>query len=81
MVSLMQNEGKFEKRKTMITFSSNDFSAPSERLEYAKVNNEKFWNYAFIFWLSHQFTTRLSTYAILTLLNHGLIQPVMLLHL
>ncbi len=30
MVSLMQNEGKTDNRKTMITFSSDDFSAPSE---------------------------------------------------
>ncbi len=38
---------------------------------YAKVNNEKFWNYVFIFWLFHQFTTLLYTYTILMLLNHG----------
>ncbi len=44
----MQNEGKADNRKTMITFSSDDFSTPSESLEYAKVNNEKFWNNVFI---------------------------------
>ncbi len=30
MVSLMQNEGKTDNRKTMITFSFDNFSAPSE---------------------------------------------------
>ncbi len=30
MLSLMQNEGKADNRKTMITFLSDDFSAPSE---------------------------------------------------
>ncbi len=34
----MQNEGKTDDRKTMITFYSDDFSAPNESLEYAKVN-------------------------------------------
>ncbi len=41
---LMQNEDKTDNKEIMITFSS-DFSAPSESFEYAKVNNEKFWNY------------------------------------
>ncbi len=39
MVTLMQNEVKTDKWKTMITFSSDNFSAPSESLEYVKVNN------------------------------------------
>ncbi len=30
MVSLMQNEGKTDNKKTMISFSSDDFSAPSD---------------------------------------------------
>ncbi len=30
MVSLIQNEGKTDNRKTVITFLSDDFSAPSE---------------------------------------------------
>ncbi len=68
----MQNEGETDYRKTMM-FSSDGFRAPSERLEYVKVNDEKFWNYVFIFWLFHQFTTQLYTHAILMLLNHGLI--------
>ncbi len=49
MVSLMQNEGKTGKRKTMFMSSSDDFSAPSESLEYVKLNNEKFSSYVFIF--------------------------------
>ncbi len=32
IMSLMQNEGKTDKWKSMITFLSDDFSAPSERL-------------------------------------------------
>ncbi len=71
MVSLMQNEGKIDNRKTMITFD--DFSAPGESLEYTKVYNEKFWKYVFIFWLFYQFTKQLYTLAIIMLLNHGLI--------
>ncbi len=72
-LSLIPNEGKIDNRKTMITFLSDNFSAPSEGLEYAKVNNEKFWNDVFIFCLFHPFTTQLYTQAILMLLNHGLI--------
>ncbi len=49
MVSLMQKEGKTDNRKTMNTFLSDDLSAPSKSLEYAKINNEKFWNYVLIF--------------------------------
>ncbi len=45
MVSLMQNGGKTDNGKTMITFSSDDLSALRENLEYAKVNKEEFWNY------------------------------------
>ncbi len=52
MVSLMQNKGKNDNRKTMITLSD-DIRALSESLEYVKVNNEKCWNYVFIFWLFH----------------------------
>ncbi len=69
MVSLMQNEGKTGNRETMITFLSDNFTAPRERLKYVKVNNEKFWNYMFISWLFHQFTTQLHTNALLMLLN------------
>ncbi len=45
----MQNEGKTDNRKTMITFSSDDINASNESLEYVKVNEEKFWNYLLIF--------------------------------
>ncbi len=41
MVSPMQNEGKTDNTKTMITFLSNDFSASSDSLEYVKVNSKK----------------------------------------
>ncbi len=58
MVSQMQNEGKTDNGKTMITFSLDDFSAPSKSLDYAKANNEKFWNCVFIFWLFYQFATQ-----------------------
>ncbi len=61
MVSLMQNEGKTDNRKSTITFLYDDFSTPSERLEYVKVNNEKCWNYMFIFLFFHQFTTQLQS--------------------
>ncbi len=70
---MMHNKGKTDNRETMVTFSSDDFSTPSESLEYVRVNNEKFWNYLFIFWLFHQFTTQLYNHTILTLLNHGLV--------
>ncbi len=60
MVSLMENEGRIDNRKTVITFSFGDFSAPSERR-------------MFIFWLFHQFTTPLYTYTVLALVHHGLI--------
>ncbi len=52
--------GKTDNRKTMIILSFDDFSAPRESL-------------MFIFWLFRQFTPELYTYAILTLLNHGII--------
>ncbi len=36
MVTLMQNEGKTNNKKTMITFSSNDFSVPSSDIDFSK---------------------------------------------
>ncbi len=47
----MQNEGKTDSKKSMITVSFDDFGAPSE-------------SRMFIFWLFHQFTTQLYTHAI-----------------
>ncbi len=46
MVSLMQNDGKTDIRKTMITFSFDDFSALKAKVEFL------------FFWLFHQFTTQ-----------------------
>ncbi len=57
---LMQNEGKTDNRKAIITFSFNNLRAPSE-------------SRMFIFCLLHQFTTQLYTHAILALLDYGLI--------
>ncbi len=54
MVFQMQNKGDTDNRKAMIMVSFDDFNARSE-------------NIMFIFWLFHQFTTQLYTYAILTL--------------
>ncbi len=51
MVYLMQNEGKTDNRKTMITVSHDDVSTPSE-------------SQMFISWLFHQFTTQLYTHTI-----------------
>ncbi len=64
MLSPMQNEGKTDNRKTMITFLSDNFGAPSESLEYVKVNNEKFWNYNvyFLAFSSIHYTTLHSCY-------------------
>ncbi len=45
-----ENEGKTDNRKTMITFSFNKFSAPSD-------------SRMFTFWLFHRFTTQLYTQA------------------
>ncbi len=39
MVSLMQNEGKTDNRKTMITFTSNDLALYA-RVEYANIDCE-----------------------------------------
>ncbi len=39
MVSLMQNEGKTDNKKTMITLSCNDLSAPA-RVEYVNIDCE-----------------------------------------
>ncbi len=44
MVSLMQDEGKTDNRKTMLTFSLDDFTAPSESLEYVEVNHRPYSN-------------------------------------
>ncbi len=54
MVSLMQNEGKTDNKKTIIMVSfEDDFSAPSKR---------EWQEGMFSFWLFHQFTTQLYTY-------------------
>ncbi len=49
MVSLMQNEGKTDNRKTMNMLLKDNFSASSE-------------SPMFIFWFFHQFTTQLYTH-------------------
>ncbi len=69
MVSLLQNEGKIDNRETVITFSLDDFSTPSESLQYVEVINKTFWNYPFIFRLFHQFTTQLYNHTVLMFLT------------